>query len=191
MRELDFDIVVLGAGSGGCACAIVAERKGASVALVSKEAIAIGNTRLSEAAVTSSGVMGGDSPEALKEDMIKGGEYLNNIELVDLVAKNASSAIDFMEKLGRSFRRGEVGKLSVKAADRLGGHSFYRIFYNTGSGLSLAHALRNVIASAKTISVFEDTLVTSLIQEEGEIKGAFAVDLKASDLLVLKGKPLF
>lgn len=188
LKELDFDIVVIGAGGGGCASAIVAARNGASVALTSKEAIGIGNTRLSEAAITSSGVMEEDSPEVLKEDMLKGGEYLNNIELVDLISKNASSAIHFIEGLGHSFRRDEEGRLSVKAADRLGGHSFHRTFYSAGSGVSLAHALRNVVANSANISVFEDTLVISLLREESEIRGAFAVNLKTSDLLVFKGK---
>ena len=73
IKEFVFDVIVLGAGGAGCAAAMAAAKKGASVALISKESIGIGNTRISEATMTSSGILKEDSPEVLKEDMIKGG----------------------------------------------------------------------------------------------------------------------
>lgn len=188
IKEFDFDVVVLGAGGAGCTAAIVAARNGASVALVSKEAIGMGNTRICEGVMTSSGVLDGDSPEILKEDMLKGGEYLNNLELVEIITKNASSAIRFVESLGHFFRRDEEGMLSPKTVDRLGGHSFHRSFVSPGSGVSLAHALRNAVCNTNSISVFEDTMVISLLQEEEEVYGVLAVGLKKSDCLVLRGK---
>lgn len=181
-----FDVLVLGAGGAGCTAAITAARQGASVALISKESIAGGNTRMSGAEMTSSGVQEGDSAEVLKEDMIRGGEYLNEIELVDTMAKNASSAIRFVESLGHFFSRDEEGKLSGKVAKRFGGHSFYRSFFPPGSGMSLARALRNGVANTEGIAVFEDALLMCLLREEDEIKGALVLNLKTSDCLILE-----
>lgn len=181
-----FDVLVLGAGGAGCTAAITAARQGASVALVSKEAIAGGNTRMSGAEMTSSGVQEGDSAEVLKEDMIRGGEYLNATELVDTLAKNASSAIRFVESLGHFFSRDEDGKLSGKVAKRFGGHSYHRSFFAPGSGMALARALRNGVANTEGISVFEDALLVCLFREEEEIKGALLVNLKTSDCLILE-----
>jgi len=188
IKKFDFDVVVLGAGGAGCAAAITAARNGVSVALISKESIAMGNTRICEAEMTSSGISTGDSPDIIKEDMIKGGEYLNNLELVDLIATNASYAISFVESLGHFFRRDEEGRLSAKAANRLGGHSFHRSFISPGSGVSLAHALRNAIANTSSIAVFEDILATCLFQQGDEVQGTLAVDLKTSNCLVLRAK---
>lgn len=188
IKEFVFDVIVLGAGGAGCAAAMAAAKKGASVALISKESIGIGNTRISEATMTSSGILKEDSPEVLKEDMIKGGEYLNNPKLVDLIAQNATSAIRFVESIGHFFRRDEEGRLLVKPIKRLGGHRFARSFVSPGVGVSLARALRNAVANIKLISIFEDVLLISLFKEEEEILGAFALDLKTSDPLVFRGK---
>jgi succinate dehydrogenase/fumarate reductase flavoprotein subunit len=185
-REFDIDVLVLGAGGAGCAAAITAARKGTPVALISKEGIGMGNTRMSGGEVASSGVVEGDSPEVLKRDMLKGGEYLSNRDLVDVIAENASSAIRFLQGLGHYFRRDNEGKVSAKVASRLGGHSFHRTF--GGMAVSIAHALRNAVANTKSISVFEDTLVVTLLREGDEIRGALAVDLKTSDFVVLKAK---
>lgn len=185
-REFDVDVLVLGAGGAGCTAAITAARNGASVALVSKEGIGMGNTRMSGGEMASSGVLEGDSPEVLKRDMLKGGEYLGNRDLVDVIAKNASSAVQFLQGLGHYFRRDSEGRVSAKVASRLGGHSFHRTF--GGLAISIAHALRNVVANTKSISVFEDTLVVVLLREGDEIRGALAVDLKTSDFVVLKAK---
>ena len=185
-KEFDFDVIVLGAGGAGCAAAITAARNGTSVALVSKEGIGMGNTRMSGGEMSSSGVVDGDSAEVLKQDMMRGGEYLSNGHLVDIIARNASSAIRFVQGLGHYFRRDEEGRFSGKAASRLGGHSFPRSF--GGLAASIAHALRNVVANTKSISVFEDTLVTTLFREGDEIRGALGVDLKTSECVVLKAK---
>lgn len=185
-REFDVDVLVLGAGGAGCTAAITAARNGASVALVSKEGIGMGNTRMSGGEMASSGALEGDSPEVLKRDMLKGGEYLGNRDLVDVIAKNASSAIQFVQGLGHYFRRDNEGKVSAKVASKLGGHSFHRTF--GGLAISIAHALRNTVANTKPISVFEDTLVVTLLREGDEIRGALAVDLKTSDFVVLKAK---
>ena len=188
VETLEVDLVVIGAGGAGCTAAITAAREGASVALLSKEALAIGNTRISGGEISSSGICPGDSPEVLKEDMIRGGEGLNDPKLVDLVAKGATSAIHFLESLGVFFRRDEEGMLSRKAANKLGGHRFHRSFSSPGSGMALGHALRNGVAGEKSISVFEDTLVISLLREGDEVRGTLAMNLRTSRWLVIKSK---
>ena len=188
IREFDFDLVVIGAGGAGCTVALTAARQGCSVALVSKEAIGTGNTRMSGGELVSSGVTEGDSADILKEDMINGGEYLNNPELVEIVARGGSGAIHFLENIGVFFRRDEEGRLSVRVANRLGGHRFPRSFVSLGSGMFIGQALRNAVAGQALISVFEDTLATTLLQEEDEIGGLLAIDLKTGDGVALKSK---
>ena len=175
-----FDVVVLGAGGGGCATAITAAREGASVALLSKESIGVGNTRMAGGLVTSSGIADGDSPDAFKEDMLRGGEYLNNLALVENLSKNATAGIQFVESLGQFFFRDEEGRLSGKSASRLGGHSFARSYTSSGKGVSITRALRHGVANTESIAVFEDTFAVSLLKEGNEIKGVLAVDLKTS-----------
>lgn len=188
LREFVFDVIVLGAGGAGCAAAITAAKNGASTALVSKENIGMGNTRISDAAMTSSGISNGDSPEVLKKDIIEGGEFLSNPRMADLIAKKATSAIYFLESIGHFFRRDEEGRLSFKAMKKVEGHSSPRSFSSAGGGISLAHVLRNEVANTRSISIFEDTLFISLLRVDDQILGALAVDMKTSDLLVLKGK---
>ena len=183
---MSFDVVVVGAGGAGCAASISAARNGASVALVSKEFIGSGNTRICEAEMTSSGMSNGDSPEILKEDMIEGGEWLNDVELVELIANGATEALRFVESIGHFFRRDDEGRISPKAANRLGGHRFHRSFISPGAGVGLTRALRNAVANTEKISAFEDTLVVSLLKEGGRVIGILALDLRKGDPLVFR-----
>ena len=188
IKELAFDLVIVGAGGAGCRAALTASRQGCSVALVSKEAVGMGNTRMSGGELVTSGIVEGDSPDLLKEDMIKGGEYLNDPELVELVARGASEAVCFLESIGVFFRRDEEGRLSGRVANRLGGHRFHRSFASLGSGMSIGEALRNAVAAQASICVFEDTLVITLLCDEDEVRGALAIDLKTGDAVVLQSK---
>jgi len=184
----EFDLVVVGAGGAGCTAAVIAAREGCSVALLSKEAIGGGNTKMSGGEIISSGVVEGDSPQVVKDDMIKGGEYLNDPELVALVAEGATSAIRFLESIGVFFRRDDEGGLSGRIADRLGGYSFNRSFVPMGSGMMFSNALRNVVSHEPSVTVFEDTLAVTLLKEGGEIGGVFALDLKTSKGIAFKSK---
>jgi len=187
IRNHVFDVIILGAGGGGCAAAIMASQTGASVAILSKESIGGGNTRLTGGMMTCPGVSDGDSAEILKEDMIRGGGYLNNIELVDTISNNATKAIQFIESLGQFFLRDEGGFLSSKSASSLGGHSFPRSFTSVAEGISISRALRHAVIGS-SIAIFEDTFVFSLLTDNSKIQGALAVDLKTSDFLVFSAK---
>ncbi len=185
---LEFDLVVIGAGGAGCTAAVIAARQGCSVALVSKEAIGFGNTKMSGGEIISSGVVEGDSPQVVRDDMIRGGEYLNDPELVELLAQGATSAIRFLESIGVFFRRDAEGMLSARIAGRLGGYSFNRSFVTMGSGMMFGNALRNAVSHEPSISAFEDTLAVTLLKEGGKVGGVFGVDLKTSKGVVLSSK---
>ncbi|MEK7446280.1 MAG: FAD-dependent oxidoreductase, partial [candidate division NC10 bacterium] len=85
MRE--YDIVCIGAGGAGVTAAITAAAAGARVLLLSKEPIGYGNTRIAVGVVASCGILPQDTPDVFYEDLVVGGEHLNNPKLARVMAE--------------------------------------------------------------------------------------------------------
>ena len=81
METRTYDVIVVGAGGAGVTAAASAARAGARVALISKEPLGCGNTRIAYGGLAGVGMVSGDSPEEMFRDMTAGGEGLGNPEL--------------------------------------------------------------------------------------------------------------
>jgi succinate dehydrogenase/fumarate reductase flavoprotein subunit len=87
------DVLVIGSGGAGVMAAVEAARAGASVTVISKEPIGYGDTRISLGVMsTSPDASIGDSEERFAEDMMRGGEGLNDTRLVRVLVSEALEA---------------------------------------------------------------------------------------------------
>ncbi len=185
METWDFDVICVGAGGAGVTAALSAAKAGARVAILSKEPIGYGDTRISKGVMAYAGLSQGDSPEEFYRDLLEGGEHLNDGELTKTISRETVLAVLTVEGFGHIFRRDEEGRISGKVLSPAGGHRFPRGLSSPSEGVSIGNALRAAITRAG-IALFEETMTVKLYSEGGRIHGALALRLLSGDAVFFR-----
>lgn len=185
MDVREYDVVCIGAGGAGVTAAVTAASAGARVLLLSKDPVGYGNTRISVGVVASCGILPQDSPDVFYEDLVVGGEHLNNPKLARLMAEEAALTPTIAESHGALFRRDAEGGISPGVAMRAGGHRCARSVKAHGQGIGLSQALRAAAARSK-IDVLEETVTVKLLRAGGRIAGLVAWDLARGEAVVVR-----
>ncbi len=156
--------------------AVEASKSGASVTVVSKEPIGYGDTRISLGVMsTSPDTSIGDDEEQFAEDMIRGGEGLNDPRLVRVLVSEALEATATFETFGHVFDRDHEGKLKRHQVPP-GGHRTSRAIGSPGAGISMGHTMRSAAARAD-LDVLEETVCFELLVLYREVVGATALHM--------------
>ena len=185
MDVREYDVVCIGAGGAGVTAALTAAAAGARVLLLSKEPIGYGNTRIAVGVVASCGILPEDTPDVFYEDLVVGGEHLNNPKLARVMAEEAVLAPAIAESQGALFARDAEGGISGGVAMRAGGHRYRRSVKAHGQGIGLGQALR-AAAARSDIDVLEETVTVKLLREGGRIAGLVAWDLARGAPLMVR-----
>jgi succinate dehydrogenase/fumarate reductase flavoprotein subunit len=124
INRISCDVLIIGGGGAGLRAAIEARHAGADVLLVSKSRVGFANnTYIAKGTIAASGWSDSrDGTRVHMEDTIKGGRFLNDPELVSVMAAGAKEQISFLEKCGVRFA-GNEGRFQI---DYISGHSFPR-----------------------------------------------------------------
>lgn len=178
-----YDVIVIGGGGAGVMAACAASETGAKVAIVCKEPVGYGNTRMA-VGLTACALLAGDTREAFIEDILTSGEGLCNPELVTALVDGSREALAFLEQAGHMFARSEEGELSGAAISRAGGHTRSRTLLSSGAGVGMALALRNA-TDKYGMAVYEDCVAYELIKDGDIVVGAKLYDLAAGGERVL------
>src|SRR5919202_3651840 len=99
---MSFDVLVIGSGASGLAAAVSAERAGARVALVAKDAVQSCNSAKAQGGIQAA-FGGDDSPEQHAEDIWRSSHETADRRLVDVLTSEAPTAIHWLEELGVGF----------------------------------------------------------------------------------------
>lgn len=123
-------------------------------------------------------------------DTLKGADYLADNDAVELLCREAASAIINLEKIGVVFSRMDNGKISQRA---YGGQTIefgqgnvaYRACYSKDkTGHTILHSLQEQ-ALKKGVKFFSEFFVTDLlIEDEKRCHGCVALDLNSGELVV-------
>ena len=98
----EVDVLVVGSGAAGMCAAIEAAEAGATVAVFEKLGVPGGNSIISGAGYAAPGTWAQrqqgveDSPEVMAQDMLAGGDYEGDPELVKVVCEGAAPAIEWL-----------------------------------------------------------------------------------------------
>jgi fumarate reductase flavoprotein subunit len=103
------DVIVIGAGLAGLAAAIEAAKHGARVTLLEKQEAPGGSTIMSGGSFAfadsdeqrAAGLV--DSPQALRDDLLKVGAYANDTRLVDAYVANQAETYAWLKSVGVTF----------------------------------------------------------------------------------------
>ncbi len=173
------DVLVIGGGLAGLCAALWARESGCRVTIAAKGRVGrSGNTIMARNSMAA--VMERERGEAPVqkhiEDTMAGGAYLNDQNLVHILARSARKTILWLADCGVPFRR-ENGAFLFKGSP---GHSEERILTvdwsalgqsrTTGMALTLPLLGRGTDSG---VEVMENLLVTGLIVKEGRVAGAF------------------
>lgn len=184
MESLQTDVLVVGAGGAGVTAAVEARKAGVKVVLVSKEPVGYGDTRISLGAMSASpDPASGDSEEAFIEDMIRGGDFLNDPDLVGALVQDALDAALTFESYGHLFFRDEAGILKRLEVPP-GGHRASRTITSPSVGVSMGHVMRAAAARAG-FPVLEEAICSELLVHEGRVVGAAVLRLATGTPLAI------
>jgi fumarate reductase (CoM/CoB) subunit A len=181
------DILVIGAGGAGARAAIEAATMDPDMKIIILNQGPIGKSGLT--AMANGGMVWvehpDDSPEALFEDLLKYGCYLNEQNLVDALTREgpqrAQELIDWGARM-IPFESGDRGP-QTGVAKR---HAYPRGHYIPGAGYM--EALKNEIARHPNITVFEDVVTTKLLTSGNRVTGAFVLNIRKGDYFVIDSK---
>ena len=184
------DVLVIGSGGAGCRAAIESRKYNLDVIIISKGlSFKSGCTTLAEGGYNAAFgyVDSEDSVDSHFQDTMKGGAYLNDMELVEILVKEAKDRLMELEDFGAIFDRQESGKLNQRA---FGGQSFRRTcFQGDRTGHEMMMALKEEVTRQK-IDTFDELMITSLLTDENSKKviGAVGVSLRNSKIIIFKSK---
>lgn len=126
-----------------------------------------------------------DSWESHMFDTVKGGDYLGDQDVIEILVKEAPSNIYQLEHFGVIFSRTEEGKISQRA---FGGHSRPRACHaEDKTGHVLLHTLFEQLLKNKT-KIYPEWYILSLAIKDNICRGVVAYDILRGELNIIRAK---
>lgn len=188
IKTISTDVVIIGSGGAGSRAAIEVDDAGLKATIVSKGlSFRSGCTGMAEGGYNAvfKTVDKDDSIEAHKKDTLKGGSFLNDEKLVEILVNESPKRLIDLENYGALFDRQESGQIDQRP---FGGQTYRRTCYQGDrTGAELLNALKEEIIK-RDIECIEEVMITSLVTDGDEVIGATGLDLKDSSLIYFKAK---
>ena len=140
---IDTDVLVVGAGGAGCRAAIAASDSNLDITMVTKDILGKAHTVMAEGGINAAlaNLDPDDSCEIHAGDTCRAGAFLNNQNLVEILADESPSRVLDLENFGAIFSRTPDGLIMQRPF----GHQTYRRTCYAGdrTGHYGASAVRN------------------------------------------------
>ncbi|MFC1533152.1 FAD-binding protein [Thermodesulfobacteriota bacterium] len=180
------DILVIGAGGAGARAAIAASNADSNASVIILSQGPVGKSGLTSMA------NGGmhwvchpdDSPLAHFKDVVRMGCYLNDQNLVEVLAEDAPKRAE--ELVGWGAEIIMDGDKYLVTDPRNSGASFPRGHYIPG--VTYMAALRNELERHPRITILEDFIATKLLTSYDRVIGASALNIRTGEFVVFQSK---
>ncbi|MBF0428204.1 MAG: FAD-binding protein [Magnetococcales bacterium] len=180
------DVLVIGGGGAGTAAAIVAAEKGAKVVLATKLRHGDSNTRMAEGGMQVADHEC-DSPAQHFLDIMGGGHFSSNADLVEAMVTEAPAILRWLEELGMLFDKYPTGRMKV----RHGGGTSRKRVHAAGdvTGLEMMRVLKDRMNCQEEISVLQFSPAVELLTDEnGRAVGAVLEQITTGKVIVVQAK---
>ena len=188
IKTISTDVLIIGSGGAGSRAAIEVDNAGLKAIIVSKGlSFRSGCTGMAEGGYNAvfKAVDKDDSIDAHIFDTLKGGSYLNDKKLVEILVNESPKRLIHLKNYGALFYRQDYGEIDQRP---FGGQSFRRTCYQGDrTGAELMNALKEEIIK-RDIECIEEVMITSLVTDGDEVIGATGLNLKDSSLIYFKAK---
>jgi succinate dehydrogenase / fumarate reductase flavoprotein subunit len=184
-REVEVDVLVVGAGGAGLRAAIAASAAGARVGVVCKSLLGKAHTVMAEGGVAAAlaNVDDRDSWRVHFADTMRGGQYLNNPRMAEIHAKEAPDRVRELEAWGALFDRTQDGRILQR---NFGGHRYPRLAHvGDRTGLEMIRTLQDH-GIHQGIRFDMECTVTALLKDGDRIAGAFGYERERGRMMVWK-----
>ncbi|MBI1910417.1 MAG: FAD-binding protein [Deltaproteobacteria bacterium] len=181
------DLLVIGAGGAGTAAALAAQEAGLKVLISTKLRHGDSNTVMAEGGIQAAD-QEGDSPYFHYLDVIGGGHFSNQPELVAAMTNDAPLIIHWLESLGMMFDKMPDGRMKV----RHGGGTSRKRMHSAGdmTGAEIMRVVRDEARNrTNDIKLLEFTpAVEILLDENGRAAGAVLYNLETKEYYIVRAK---
>jgi len=189
LTQVDFetDVLIIGGGGAGSAAALLAREEGASVLMATKLRHGDANTMMAQGGIQAADKPS-DSPVIHYLDMMGGGHFSNDPDLVEALVRDAPQAIAWLESLGCMFDKEPDGTMITIHG---GGTSRKRMHSARDySGAEIMRTLRDEVRSyPEDITVIEFSPAVEIIRDDkGQAAGAVLLNLETGEHYVVRAK---
>ncbi len=184
--DLETDVLVVGGGGAGASAALLAQEAGACVTLVTKLRFGDANTMMAQGGIQAADKPN-DTPAIHYLDVMGGGHFTNDPDLVEALVMDAPYVIDWLEKLGCMFTKRPDGVMETIHG---GGTSRKRMHYARDySGAEIMRTLRDEVRCHPQIQVIEFCPVVELLTDGGgRVTGAVLQNYENNEYQVARAK---
>lgn len=186
--EYETDILIIGGGGAGNSAALLAYENGAKVILATKLRNGDANTMMAEGGIQGASKLGKDSPYYHYLDVIGGGHFVNDPELVYTLVSEAPKVLQWLEGLGMNFSKFPDGRLESMHG---GGTCRKRMHYAGDiTGAEIMRTIRDEVRNhPDEIQVIEFSPAVELIlDEKGACAGAILYNIETEEYHIVKAK---
>ena len=180
------DVLVVGGGGAGASAALLAQEQGARVILATKLRFGDANTVMAQGGIQAADRQE-DSPAQHYLDVLGGGGYANDPDLVEALVTDAPQVIAWLEALGCMFDKEPDGTLKQIHG---GGTSRKRMHYARDySGAEIMRTLRDEVRNRPGVNVIEFAPIIELVMDDqGHCVGAISMNLETQQTVYIKAK---
>ena len=185
--DLETDVLVIGAGGAGTAAAMLAEENGASVVLATKLRHGDANTMMAEGGIQAASKITKDSVCHHYLDVMGGGHFKNDPELVYSLVTQAPDVLLWLEGLGVMFSKFPDGRLMTMHG---GGTYRKRMHFSADiTGAEIMRTIRDEARNRERIAVLEFCPAVELVlNEHGHCAGALLYNLETEEYFLVKAR---
>lgn len=163
------DVLIIGSGVSGIYSSLNL-RDDLNILLVTKSKLQDTNTYLAQGGISTA--KNEEDIDLFVQDTLKAGKYKNNLDAVQVLAKESIENIQYLLEIGIDFEKNNDKLIYT----REGAHSINRIVYTKdNTGESVQKALINEVNQRKNITIYEDTYFVDIINKNNECNGAILI----------------
>ncbi|HFD38859.1 MAG TPA: FAD-binding protein [Anaerolineae bacterium] len=185
--DYDTDVLIIGGGGAGSAAALLAREQGVKVMIATKLRHGDANTMMAQGGIQAADKPN-DSPAIHYLDVIGGGHFANDPDLVEALVRDAPSAVAWLESLGCMFDKEPDGTMITRHG---GGTSRKRMHSARDySGAEIMRTLRDEVRSyPEDITVLEfSPAIELLMDDKGQVAGAVLLNLETGEHCIVRAK---
>ena len=177
------DILIIGGGGAAARCAIECNK---SVIMAVKGLFGKSGCTVMAEGGYNAVLNPNDDFEIHFNDTMKGGAYINNPKLVEILIRSSPEELKNLEKFGSIFDRNEDGTISQRP---FGGQSFNRTCYSGDrTGHEIMAGLMEYIGKKDNIKIMEDTTAIKLIVKNNTCYGALFINNITGEIFPIYAK---
>jgi fumarate reductase (CoM/CoB) subunit A len=187
-REIKTDVLIIGAEASGAKAAIEAQEEGTDVLVVTKGLMGkSGDTVLAGGGIQAplGQVDARDNPDIFFQDVVKGGDYLNNQKLLERLVRLSIMEVPKMEQWGLPFLKRNNKFVQVLYPGSTYPRGMKVPGYPLGPRLTAAFRSQFKKYGIKTM---EDVFITNMVLANGEVAGAFGLSLRDGQFISFRSK---